>query len=118
MLRFVRSHRLEGIVAKRADTIPARSSHGGMVQASRRSWPRVCDRWLYPKSFGLDSIVIGVYKGKDLYYAAHVRAGFVPLTRRETFEAIKHLKTAKCPFVNLPEKEAGRWGEGFTAGKR
>jgi bifunctional non-homologous end joining protein LigD len=33
------------------------------------------------------------------------------------FDAIKHLKAAKCPFVNLPEKEPGRWGEGFTAEK-
>jgi bifunctional non-homologous end joining protein LigD len=33
------------------------------------------------------------------------------------FDAIKHLKSAKCPFVNLPEKEAGRWGQGFTADK-
>jgi bifunctional non-homologous end joining protein LigD len=33
------------------------------------------------------------------------------------FDAIKHLKTAHCPFVNLPEKEAGRWGQGFTSEK-
>jgi ATP-dependent DNA ligase len=24
---------------------------------------------------------------------------------------------AKCPFVNLPEKQAGRWGQGLTAEK-
>jgi len=33
------------------------------------------------------------------------------------FEAIKQLKTAKCPFINLPEKAAGRWGQGLTADK-
>jgi bifunctional non-homologous end joining protein LigD len=27
------------------------------------------------------------------------------------------LETAKCPFANLPEKEPGQWGEGFTAEK-
>ena len=57
-------------------------------------------------NLGVDSIVVGFYKGKDLYYAARVRAGFVPATRRAAFEAIKHLKTPKCPFVNLPEKNA------------
>jgi hypothetical protein len=46
-----------------------------------------------------------------------VRAGFVPLTRRQVFDAIKHLKTSKCRFVNLPEKEAGQWGQGLTAEK-
>ena len=33
------------------------------------------------------------------------------------FDAIKHLTTANCPFVNLPEKGPGRWGEGLTAEK-
>ena len=27
------------------------------------------------------------------------------------------LKTEKCPFINLPEKKAGRWGAGLTAKK-
>jgi ATP-dependent DNA ligase len=61
--------------------------------------------------------VMGFYRGKDLIYAARVRAGLVPATRREVFERIKHLKTAKCPFANLPELTAGRWGQGLTAEK-
>jgi hypothetical protein len=65
----------------------------------------------------VDSIVIGFYRGKQLRYAARVRAGFVPLTRLQVFDRIKPLETAKCPFVNLPEKEAGRWGQGLTAEK-
>jgi hypothetical protein len=61
--------------------------------------------------------VIGFYRGKDLIYAARVRAGLVPATRREVFGKIKHLKRAKCPFVNLPETAEGRWGQGLTAEK-
>lgn len=61
--------------------------------------------------------MVGFYRGKDLIYAARVRAGLVPATRREVFERIKHLKTAQCPFVNLPELAAGRWGQGLTAEK-
>jgi bifunctional non-homologous end joining protein LigD len=60
---------------------------------------------------------VGFYRGKDLIYAARVRAGLVPATRREVFEKLKHLKTPKCPFVNLPELAAGRWGQGLTAEK-
>jgi bifunctional non-homologous end joining protein LigD len=63
-----------------------------------------------PGHLGVDSIVIGVYRDKQLHYAARLRAGFVPLTKRQVFERIKPLETAKCPFVNLPEKEAGRGG--------
>jgi bifunctional non-homologous end joining protein LigD len=33
------------------------------------------------------------------------------------FDRIEHLKTPKCPFVNLPEQAAGRWGQGLTAEK-
>jgi bifunctional non-homologous end joining protein LigD len=70
-----------------------------------------------PSHLGVDSIVIGVYRGKELHYAARVRAGLVPLTRRQVFGRIKPLETGKCPFVNLPEKDAGRWGQGLTAEK-
>jgi ATP-dependent DNA ligase len=57
------------------------------------------------------------YRGKDLHYVARVRAGFVPLTRRQVYEALKGLETTRCPFVNLLEKEAGRWGQGLAAEK-
>ena len=50
-------------------------------------------------------------------FAARVRAGFVAATRREVFGKIKGLRTAKCPFANLPEKSEGRWGQGLTAEK-
>ena len=39
----------------------------------------------------------------------------MPPTRRPVFEKVKPLETSKCPFVNLPEKDAGRWGQGLTA---
>ena len=50
-------------------------------------------------------------------YAGRVRAGFVPATRQQVYEQIKHLRTDRCAFVNLPEKTAGRWGQGLTAEK-
>ena len=64
-----------------------------------------------------DAIIVGVYRGEDLMFAGRVRAGFVPATRREVFAAIQRLKTAQCPFANLPEARSGRWGEGLTAEK-
>jgi ATP-dependent DNA ligase len=33
------------------------------------------------------------------------------------FKQIVGFKTDKCPFVNLPQKDAGRWGQGLTAEK-
>ena len=68
-----------------------------------------------PGSHGLDSIVVGFYRGKDLVYVARVRNGFVPASRRQLFAKLRTLEVSDCPFVNLPEKGRSRWGEGLTA---
>jgi hypothetical protein len=70
-----------------------------------------------PGSNGFDALIVGFYQRKDLLFAARVRAGFVAATRREVFSKIKHMKTPKCPFANLPESSPGRWGQGLTAEK-
>jgi DNA ligase D-like protein (predicted ligase) len=118
MFTFVKSHGLEGIIAKRTDSMyePGRRSGLWVKHRINLSQEFVIGGYI-PSHLGVDSIVIGVYRGKDLHYAARVRAGFVPLTRRQVFERIKSLETSKCPFVNLPEKDAGRWGQGLTAEK-
>jgi ATP-dependent DNA ligase len=48
---------------------------------------------------------------------AKVRDGFVPGTREEIFPGIKRLLIDDCPFTNLPETKASRWGEALTAEK-
>ena len=118
MLKFVKSHGLEGVVAKRADSVYQPGLKTGLWSKHRINLGQefVIGGYI-PSHLGLDSIVIGVYRGKDLYYSARVRAGFVPATRRQVFNEIKRLKTARCPFVNLPEEQAGRWGQGLTAEK-
>jgi ATP-dependent DNA ligase len=35
----------------------------------------------------------------------------------ELFKKIRPLEIKECPFANLPEKNAGRWGAGLTAAK-
>jgi bifunctional non-homologous end joining protein LigD len=36
---------------------------------------------------------------------------------QKLFRQFKGLETAQCPFANLPEARAGRWGQGLTAEK-
>jgi len=118
MLAFVREHGLEGIVAKRADSVYQPGKRSGLWAKHRISLGQEFVVGGYvPSNLGLDSLVVGFYRGTDLIYASRVRAGFVPATRREVFERIKHLQTSRCPFVNLPEIAAGRWGQGLTAEK-
>jgi DNA ligase D-like protein (predicted ligase) len=118
MVAFVKSHGLEGIIAKRTDSVyePGRRSGLWVKRRINLSQEFVIGGYV-PSHLGVDSIIIGLYRDKQLHYAARVRAGFVPLTRRQVFERVKSLETAKCPFVNLPEKDAGRWGQGLTAEK-
>lgn len=68
-----------------------------------------------PKNF--DALVIGYYDGPNLIYAARTRNGFTPASRVELFKKLKPLEIKECPFSNLPEKKAGRWGAGLTAAK-
>jgi bifunctional non-homologous end joining protein LigD len=118
MVSFVKHHGLEGIIAKRADSVyePGRRSGLWVKRRINLSQEFVIGGYV-PGHLGVDSIIIGFYRDKQLRYAARVRPGFVPLTRRQVFERIKPLESAKCPFVNLPEIEAGRWGQGLTAEK-
>src|SRR5205807_1266862 len=70
-----------------------------------------------PGSHGIDSVIVGYYRGKDLVYVARVRNGFVPATRRTVYENLKPLIIDKCLFVNLPETGRARWGEILDAEK-
>jgi bifunctional non-homologous end joining protein LigD len=118
MLKFIQSSRLEGVVAKRAGGIYEPGQRSGSWSKHRINQGQEFVVGGYTRgSHGFDALVVGFYRGRDLLFAARVRAGFVPATRRAVFEKIKHLKTPKCPFVNLPELLQGRWGQGFTVEK-
>jgi DNA ligase D-like protein (predicted ligase) len=118
MLRFVKQHGLEGVVAKRSDSVYEPGKRSGLWSKYRLNLEQ---EFVVGGSTrdgtGFDAIIVGFYRGKDLIFAGRVRAGFVPATRREVLAEIKGLKTDKCPFANLPEKSEGRWGQGLTAEK-
>ena len=70
-----------------------------------------------PGTHGFDAVLVGFYRGDDLYFCASVRAGFVPATGRQTHAVLTPLESEECPFINLPESSAGRWGQGPTVAK-
>jgi ATP-dependent DNA ligase len=107
MLKFAKDHGLEGVVAKRSDSLYQAGQRTGLWSKYRINLGQEFVVGGYvPSHLGVDSLVVGFYRGKDLIYAARVRAGLVPATRREVFEKIKRPKTSNCPFVNLPEATA------------
>jgi bifunctional non-homologous end joining protein LigD len=118
MLTFVQKHRLEGLVAKRIDSVYEPGLRSGSWQKHRLNQGQEFVIGGYtPGTHGFDALIVGYYIGRELHFSARVRAGFIPATRREVFAQIKHLKSARCPFGNLPEQNAGRWGQGLTAEK-
>jgi DNA ligase D-like protein (predicted ligase) len=119
MLKFVKEHGLEGVIAKRSDSPYEPGKRSGLWQKYRLNLQQefVIGGYTRAPCDAFDALIIGFYRGKDLHFAARVRAGFVPATRREVYGELKRLKTTKCPFIDLPQKEPGRWGQGLTAEK-
>jgi ATP-dependent DNA ligase len=70
-----------------------------------------------PGDHGVDSLLIGFYRGRALQFCASVRAGFFPAFRRKLYSRLQPLITDRCSFVNVPESSPGRWGQGLTAEK-
>src|SRR5271170_344495 len=64
-----------------------------------------------------DALIFGYLEGDRLMYAARTRSGFTPAVREQLHQRFRDLETPECPFANLPESRAGRWGEGLTAAK-
>ncbi|PYY21362.1 MAG: ATP-dependent DNA ligase, partial [Acidobacteria bacterium] len=100
----VRKLRLEGIVAKRADSIyiPGKESDAWRKHRFNQEDEFVIGGYI-PGGQNFSELLIGEERGEDLVFIKRLIAGFVPHTRAEVFEAIKGLRTKKCPFSNLPE---------------
>jgi bifunctional non-homologous end joining protein LigD len=116
MVRAVRQQGLEGVVAKRKDSrYEAGKRSGSWAKYRLNRGQELVIGGYVPGTHGLDSIIVGYYRGVELIYIARIRNGFVPASRSQVFVNLRPLETTVCPFVNLPETHKGRWGEGLTA---
>jgi DNA ligase D-like protein (predicted ligase) len=118
MLAAVRQQQLEGVIGKRKDSLyqPGKRTGAWIKYRVNRGQELVIGGYI-PGPHGFDSLIVGYYRGKDLVYVARVRNGFVPASRRQVFEKIRHLVSPTMPFVNLPDTHKSRWGDELTAEK-
>jgi DNA ligase D-like protein (predicted ligase) len=118
LVRAAREQGLEGVVGKRRDSKyePGKRS-GAWIKHRLNLGQEFVIGGFTPGPHGLDSIIVGFYRGNDLIYVARTRNGFVPASRRRVFEKLKPRIAPTCPFVNLPESGKSRWGEPLTAEK-
>jgi len=116
--RAARDQQLEGIVGKLRDSRyePGKRS-GAWIKYRLNLGQEFVIGGYTPGPHGIDAIIVGYYRGKDLIYVARTRNGFVPAWRQRVLEKLTHLVIPTCPFVNLPETRKARWGEALTAEK-
>ena len=86
MIAAVREQGLEGVVAKRKGSLyePGKRSGSWMKLRINKGQEFVIGGFI-PGTHGIDSIIVGYYRGKDLVYVARTRNGFVPGTRRRVY---------------------------------
>jgi DNA ligase D-like protein (predicted ligase) len=118
LVQSVKAQGLEGLVAKRRDSKYEPGLRSGAWQKMRvNAGQELVIAGYTPSPKNFDGLVVGYYRDGKLMYAARTRNGFTPASRAELFKKIKPLEIEDCPFANLPEKKAGRWGAGLTAAK-
>ena len=118
LIESVKAQGLEGLVAKRMDSRYEPGQRSGAWQKMRVNQGQefvIGGYTASPKNF--DALIFGYYEGGKLMYAARTRNGFTPASREQLFKKFRGFETPDCPFANLPEKHAGRWGQGLTAAK-
>jgi bifunctional non-homologous end joining protein LigD len=115
--RAIRELGLEGVVAKRRDSVYTpglRSRAWVKVRFSTRQ--ELVVGGYKPGGDGFDSILVGYFDRRRLLYAGKVRAGFTSKLRADVFKRLRPLETDACAFANLPNSGGRRshWGEGIT----
>jgi ATP-dependent DNA ligase len=92
LIRVAKEVGFEGIVAKRKDSLyePGKRSGAWLKYRINKGQEFVIGGYVSDNPF--DSIIVGYYQDGKLYYAAKVRNGFVPHTRKEVFQRLKGLK--------------------------
>jgi DNA ligase D-like protein (predicted ligase) len=118
VIESVRRQRLEGVVAKRLNSLYEPGERSGAWRKMRLNQESEFVIGGYTVGARtLDAVVFGYYEDGKLLYAGRTRNGFIPSLREQLHKQLHAIKVSDCPFANLPERAPGRWGEGLTAAK-
>jgi bifunctional non-homologous end joining protein LigD len=110
---------LEGIIAKQPTSKyePGRRSGAWVKLKCVNEQEFVIGGYTEPKGsrdyFG--ALLVGYYDDGELKFASKVGSGYTQASLRQLFNTFKPLRRATCPFVNLPTKRTGKFGQGVTA---
>jgi bifunctional non-homologous end joining protein LigD len=115
------AHRLglEGLIGKRENSIYESGQRSGawIKLKLHREQEMVIGGYTEPagsrKYFG--AILVGYYQKHELRFAGKVGTGFNEALLKRLHAQFKMLSREDCPFVDLPEKRNGKYGQGITA---
>ena len=120
LLEQARSLGLEGLIGKRAGSAyePGKRSGAWIKLKLQQEQEFVIGGYTDPEGsrphFG--ALLVGVYqRDKKLHFAGKVGTGFNHKLLSVLHRDFKKIAREACPFVDLPEKRAGRYGQGVTA---
>ncbi len=118
VIEAVRAQSLEGVIAKRLNSIyePGQRSGAWRKMRLNRGQEFVIGGYT-TGSRTLDAVIFGYYDKGQLLYAGRTRNGFTPALRERLYKQFADLEITECPFANLPEARSGRWSVGLTADK-
>lgn len=97
---------LEGIVAKKADSIYSGTRNGSWIKLkcdTRQEFVIGGYTLSDKKTSGVSSILLGVYEGGELVYAGRAGTGFTVRTMKELEEKFKEIKREAAPFKRSPK---------------
>jgi len=112
----VRAMQLEGIIAKRSNSLYEAGERSGNWQKLKlqRQQEFVVGGYRPSGEGSVDALLVGYFENGELRFAAKVRAGLVPHVRRQLARTLAGLRQKKCPFVDLPSEGSSRWGGGVS----
>jgi bifunctional non-homologous end joining protein LigD len=98
---------LEGIIAKKTDSIyhsGNRTKEWLKIKANKRQEMVIGGYTINDDtSKAFSSLLVGVYKGKELIYTGKVGTGFNEETQKSMLKLFKPLVTKEAPFTELPD---------------
>ena len=115
LIAAVKKSGLEGIVAKRANSLyESGERSGAWLKYKTNKGQELVIGGYKPGSNRFESLLVGYYEGEELIFVAKIKNGFTLTLRRKVAERFRGLETNRCPFANLPEPKNARRGEALT----
>ena len=106
-LEYSREHGLEGVVAKRKDSIylPGRRGQSWIKTRNWRTQQVLIGGWRRSAAREFSSLLVGVRHDGDLYYIGKVGAGFSGRELADLSARLRPLRRETSPFVNELTRE-------------